>query len=170
MENIEEICEFYKHNLQNTVLNLRPHKRQKRFLIHKFEEYEIVKHIRVAAGAVAFMNAKLVSGIDTLIECTELAKDIRDADWIITGEGSFDSQSLNGKVISGILKTAGKSKAKIVVLPGISNLSEQQYKSVGITDVISARKEGMSLNEAITHAEKFLAEAAREFAEKYLKN
>ena len=124
----------------------------------------------LAAGAVAFMNAKLVSGIDTLIECTELAKDIRDADWIITGEGSFDSQSLNGKVISGILKTAGKSKAKIVVLPGISNLSEQQYKSVGITDVISARKEGMSLNEAITHAEKFLAEAAREFAEKYLKN
>ena len=115
------------------------------------------------------MNAKLASGIDTLIECTDLEKDIRDADWIITGEGSFDSQSLNGKVISGILKTAVQTKAKIAVLPGSSNLSEEQYKSVGITDVISARKENMLLTEAIINAEKLLAEAACEFVEKYLK-
>ena len=116
------------------------------------------------------MGAKLVSGIDTLIECTALEQDIRDADWLITGEGSFDSQSLNGKVISGMIKTAAQTKAKIAVLPGSSTLPEDQYKSVGITDVISARKKDMPLDYAMAHSESFLSEAAGRFAEKYLIN
>ena len=124
----------------------------------------------LAAGAVVFMNARLVSGIDTIIECMNLKQDIRDSDWLITGEGSFDSQSLGGKVISGLLKTAVNTNAKIAVLPGSSNLSKQQYQKYGITDVISARKEDMSLEDAITHAERLLAEAAGEFAKKYLIN
>lgn len=122
----------------------------------------------LAAGAVAFMNAKLVSGIDTITECMNLKQDIRDADWLITGEGSFDSQSLGGKVVSGLLKTAAGTNAKIAVLPGTSNLSKQQYQKYGITDVISTSKADMSLDYAITHAERLLTEAAREFAKKYL--
>ena len=122
----------------------------------------------LAAGAVAFMNAKLVSGIDTIIECMNLEQDICQADWLITGEGSFDSQSLGGKVISGLLKTGASTNVKIAVLPGTSNLSKQQYQAHGITDVICTCKADMSLEYAMTHAERLLAEAAGEFAKKHL--
>lgn len=124
----------------------------------------------LAAGAVAFMNAKLVSGIDTLIERTGLEKDIQTAEWIITGEGAFDSQSLGGKVISGLVKTAEKTKTKIVVLAGSSNLSKQRYQGYGIADVFVIRKEAMPLDYAIAHSKQLLAGIAGEFAKKYLTN
>src|SRR5690606_14701065 len=48
----------------------------------------------LAAGAIAFINATLQSGIETIIRETRLEEAIVGADWIITGEGSFDRQSL----------------------------------------------------------------------------
>jgi len=55
----------------------------------------------LAAGAVAFLGARLVSGIDEVMAQSRLAEEVADADWVITGEGRFDPQSLRGKVISG---------------------------------------------------------------------
>jgi len=122
----------------------------------------------LAAGAVAFMNAKLVSGIDTIIKCTGIESDIQTADWLITGEGSFDSQSLSGKVISGLAKIARRTKTKIAVFAGSSSLTKLQYQSHGITDVFVLRKNNMPLEYAITHSEQLLAGIAIEFARKYL--
>lgn len=59
--NILELTAFYQENLQNVVLNLRPHKHQKRFTIHKFEKYEIAKHFRVCAGAVGYIISRQVA-------------------------------------------------------------------------------------------------------------
>jgi glycerate kinase len=53
------------------------------------------------AGAVAFLNAQFVSGIQTIIDVSNLKKDLQTADWILTGEGGFDSQSLRAAALSG---------------------------------------------------------------------
>lgn len=122
----------------------------------------------LAAGAVAFMNAKLVSGIDTIIKYTGIEQDIQDADWLITGEGSFDSQSLSGKVISGLAKIARRTNTKIAVLAGSSKLTKRQYQTHGITNVFVIRKDNMPLEYAIVNSERFLADITAEFAKKYL--
>ena len=51
----------------------------------------------LGAGAVAFMNAEIVSGIEIIMDISMLKNELLDADWIITGEGKFDHQSLQGK-------------------------------------------------------------------------
>jgi glycerate kinase len=48
----------------------------------------------LAAGALAFMNGTIVSGIETVIARSNLFKEFESAEWVITGEGAFDDQSL----------------------------------------------------------------------------
>ena len=45
-------------------------------------------------------NAKTVSGMDFVSELTDLEKKVQDNDLIITGEGSFDDQTLQGKAVA----------------------------------------------------------------------
>jgi glycerate kinase len=120
----------------------------------------------LAAGAMAFMDAKLVSGVETIIKEIQLEKEMADADWIITGEGRFDSQSLKGKVVSGILNIAKTTKTKIAVLAGSVMLKKDEYQRHGIQTAISCRKDGMTLEYAIANGRKLLAAAAFEFAKK----
>jgi glycerate kinase len=112
----------------------------------------------LAAGAIAFMCAKLVPGIDTVMEASGLEDALRGADWVITGEGKFDEQSLRGKVVSGVTKLARKHRVKVAVLAGSVNVSKPE----GIEIALATRKEGMSLDYALANADKLLAERARE--------
>lgn len=118
----------------------------------------------LSAGAVAFMDAKLVRGVETIIRESRLTEEIGDADWVITGEGRFDKQSLQGKVVSGVTKAAKLSRAKVAVIAGIVALSKQQWQDFGITAAVSAAEETADLDYAIAHAKSLLAEAARRFA------
>jgi glycerate 2-kinase len=123
----------------------------------------------LAAGAIAFMNAKLVSGVETVIRESGLAKEINDADWVITGEGRFDSQSLRGKVVSGVTKAATPSKVRVCVIAGRVELSEQQWRDFGITDAIGLSDKTMNLAYAIAHTKSLLADAAKKFAQANLR-
>ena len=57
----------------------------------------------VGFAFVAFMNAKLSLGIDVLLKSYHFDELVNKYDIVITGEGRLDEQSLNGKVISGIM-------------------------------------------------------------------
>ncbi|MGD0077851.1 MAG: glycerate kinase [Sedimentisphaerales bacterium] len=121
----------------------------------------------LAAGAIAFMDAKLVSGIETIIRETGLAKEIKDADWVITGEGRFDSQSLRGKVVSGVTKAAKVGGAKVAVIAGRVTVSKHDWQDFGIIDVIGLSDETMDLSYAIANAKTLLADAAKKLATEF---
>ena len=123
----------------------------------------------LSAGALAFMDAKLVRGVETIIHESRLTEEIRNADWVITGEGRFDSQSLRGKVISGITKVAIRNQVKVGVLAGRVELSKQEWKDFGITAAISVTEESIDLDYAIAHARNLLTDATRKFALAILK-
>lgn len=71
-------------------------------------------------GLKTFFDAKLVSGINKMLEVAQFEKLCQDADFVITGEGSFDTQSKSGKVPFGIAKASLKwnSNCQIVILAG----------------------------------------------------
>jgi glycerate kinase len=123
----------------------------------------------LAAGAVAFMGAKLVRGIETVISWTRLDQAVAGADWVITGEGCFDEQSLRGKVVSGVARAAKNAGAKVAVLAGQVLLTGQEYRSLGVVDAFACMNDRMPLEFAMRNAEKLLAKAARDFALKYLR-
>ena len=71
----------------------------------------------VAAGLAVFCNAKLVNGIDYFLTITEFDKALQKADLVITGEGSIDAQTLEGKGPYGV---AAKAKEKNIPVIGIA--------------------------------------------------
>ncbi|MCP4258146.1 MAG: glycerate kinase [Planctomycetes bacterium] len=122
----------------------------------------------LAGGAIAFMNADVVSGIETIMAHSNLLGELESAEWVITGEGSFDRQSLYGKVISGVLKAAVQSQTHLAVLAGQVDIPQQEYQKIGITAAISCKDENMSLDYALENSRELLYTAAKRFASENL--
>lgn len=80
-----------------------------------------VKHGGAAGGAAAglhtFLNAKLVNGIDYFLSLTHFDEALQGSDLVITGEGSIDQQTLQGKGPCGV---ALKAKNKSIPVIGIA--------------------------------------------------
>ena len=58
------------------------------------------------------------SGVDLVMEAVGFGERLRDADLVVTGEGTFDEQSLRGKVAGGVLAAAAAAGLPAVVLCG----------------------------------------------------
>ena len=123
----------------------------------------------LAGGAAAFLGARLVSGIDYIMEHCCLAEKLADADWVITGEGRFDEQSLNGKVVSGVLKLAKETNTKTAVIAGQVTLDEQSQSRCGADAILDCMGEGISDYEAMAMAERLLGDSTVRFAIQELK-
>ncbi len=72
-----------------------------------------------AAGGLGYalmqyLHADCRSGIDLLLDAIQFDELVRDADYIITGEGSADRQTLMGKLPKGILSRAGSAKVCLI--------------------------------------------------------
>ncbi len=122
----------------------------------------------LSAGAICFMNAKLVSGAKTVIDFCNLEEELADADWIITGEGCFDHQSLYGKVVAAVAESANRYNKPVVVIAGQVLLSDTEYKKACIRDAIACKPEDMSLDEAISKTPELVRAATEKFTRKYL--
>ncbi len=122
----------------------------------------------LAAGAVAFLNARLVSGIEAVMSQTRLREAVTGADWVITGEGCFDEQSLQGKVVSGVARLAREAGAKVAVLAGQVRLAPEEYRRAGIEAAATCMDAGMELDYAMTHGDSLLDCAARRFVRDHL--
>ncbi len=66
----------------------------------------------------AFLNAKLVNGIDYFLEITSFDEALQKADLVITGEGSIDEQTLHGKGPFGVAKKAKQKNIPVIGLAG----------------------------------------------------
>jgi glycerate kinase len=122
----------------------------------------------LGAAALAFMNGKLVSGIDTIIKYSNIEAELSDADWIITGEGCFDKQSLYGKVVSGISKITKKLKVRMAVIAGMVRLDSSEYKKIGIVTVVNCTPDNMNLDEAISKSRILIKSATGKFVDENL--
>ncbi len=122
----------------------------------------------LAAGAVAFLDARLVSGVEVVMDETQLREAVADADWVITGEGCFDHQSLRGKVVSGVARVAREGGARVAVLAGRVLVSPPALEILGIDVALACMDDSMSLRHALTHSEELLRAAASRLARDHL--
>ena len=60
-DNINTLIGYYQENIPNALVNLRPHKRKKYFVAKLFDRFKVVKHFRVAAGAVGYLISRKVA-------------------------------------------------------------------------------------------------------------
>ena len=90
----------------------------------------------MGAGMIAFFGSRLQMGIQTVLDTVNFDEMIKDADYIITGEGKLDSQSLRGKVVIGIAERAKKQNKNVIAVVGGADDSEiDKAYEMGVTAV-----------------------------------
>ena len=87
----------------------------------------------MGAGCMAFLGARMRSGIEAVLDLVDFDAQIDSADLVITGEGRIDSQSVHGKVISGIAKRTQPRGVPLVAIVGSIAPDAQQAYELGVT-------------------------------------
>ena len=92
------------------------------------------------AGAVAFLGAKLCSGIETVLDLCGFDKLLDNSDMVITGEGRIDGQTTGGKAISGIAQRAKKRDVPVAVIAGDIGDNIEPLYDMGVSFVLSTNR------------------------------
>ena len=122
----------------------------------------------LGGGAIAFLGAEQRSGIELVKDLLDFDSQIEGADWIITGEGALDEQSLYGKTIKGICDSAKPRNIPVAVFCGHLDLSEEKRKETGILYATSINQPGQPLKEAIANTRTNLEEAVEHFVKELI--
>ena len=114
----------------------------------------------LGAGLVAFTKARMKSGIDIVLEATNIAQHMKGADLVITGEGRVDFQTAFGKTPSGVAKAARKYAVPTVAIGGGITDDANAVFAHGIDGLESAYAREMPLAEAMGNSKIYIANAA----------
>ncbi len=94
-------------------------------------------------GIMSYLDSDFTTGIDFIIEKTNLQVLINHYDMVITGEGRFDNQSLYGKLIAGIRKL--NPKELIIICGSKEDLALVNHKVYAIVPTITNLEESLKM-------------------------
>ena len=97
---------------------------------------------------LAFLQVKMTSGIELLLDYLAFDRLLDQADLVITGEGSADCQTLMGKLPSGILRHAQKANVPVWLLAGKIEQREELLRA-GFSKVECINPSDLPFNDAI---------------------
>ncbi|MCB2203819.1 glycerate kinase [bacterium] len=112
----------------------------------------------------AFCNASLQSGADTVRDLTGFSSALDDADIVVTGEGSLDAQSGEGKVIGGIAREAHARGIPVVAFAGRTSAHAPRLaQEMHLHAVLCITPEDADEDDAMRQAEQNLAAAVHAY-------
>jgi glycerate kinase len=87
-------------------------------------------------GMLVFFGGRLQMGIQTVLDIVKFEELAADCDYVITGEGKLDSQSLRGKVVIGVAQRAKTMNKNVIAIVGGADDAEigEAYE-MGVTAV-----------------------------------
>lgn len=102
----------------------------------------------MGGSLIAFLNARLISGTQFILNLLNFKEKIKNADFIITGEGKSDKQTLMGKIPYGILHEALQLKVPVILLSGgIEDITH--LNAAGFSAVFSSTPFPLTLQQAM---------------------
>ena len=114
----------------------------------------------ISAGLFGMFGANIQSGIDTLLELSKFEERLQESDFVISGEGSLDTQTLEGKVIKGVLDLCKVYSKELILFVGQNQLSQEIWKKEGINRVEAVLDYAKDVEDAIRNAGEILEEIA----------
>lgn len=124
----------------------------------------------LGAGSVTFLNAKLMRGIDIILDKADFSSKAAGADIIITGEGRLDSQSVNGKVISGVAGRSAELGIPVITICGCRGDGAEAILRLGVSQMFFCSKAPRPFEDVLKTCRLDLYNAAKEAADIYVKN
>lgn len=97
----------------------------------------------------AFLKGKLKPGIDIILGMTDLADKIKGSDFVVTGEGRIDFQSVMGKTPTGVSKLAEKQNIPVIAIAGAVADDADVVHDHGINSLFSIMNHPITLEEAM---------------------
>ena len=118
----------------------------------------------LGAGLMAFLNAELRKGIDIVVEYSKLEEKIKGADFVITGEGSIDSQTRFGKTPYGVVSVAKKHGVPNITLAGNVSKDIEILYDYGFDAIFSIMQGVDNLDNALKNGKVNLEKTAENIA------
>lgn len=105
----------------------------------------------LGATLSGLLRAKTISGIELMIQESKLQLHLANTDYVLTGEGRLDLQTLQGKVVNGIAKQCAHTQIPCIVFAGsvmdeqLANIYTSGVSAIfpivrGVTDLTTALK------------------------------
>ena len=107
----------------------------------------------LGGALLAFFDAKLLRGIDLIMDTLQLETHIKNADLVITGEGKIDRQTLYGKTITGVAKVGQKHGIPVIAIAGVIGTDIDEIYKLGVTSIFSIVNGPMTLQECLVNAD-----------------
>ena len=115
----------------------------------------------LGAALMVFLNGKLKSGIETVLDLVDFDKKLEGVSLVVTGEGSTDWQSVFGKVMQGVGVHCKRNHVPAVAIVGSMGKGAEDIFAHGIDSIITTVNGIMPLDEALERAEELYLGAAR---------
>jgi glycerate 2-kinase len=115
-------------------------------------------------GLMSFCAATIRPGFDVVAEAVGLESKMKGVDVVITGEGSLDRQTLQGKTPAGVARLARKLGKKVLAIAGRYD-GDRQVREL-FDEVHELARPGMSEEEQMKRAGELLREKAQELAKR----
>ena len=116
-------------------------------------------------GLLSFCGATIQPGFEVVAEAVGLEPKMKDADLVITGEGSLDRQTLEGKTPAGVARLARKLGKPVFAIVGRASEDREVYEL--FDGIYQNVRPGMSQQENMKRAAELLRENARGLAETF---
>ena len=113
-------------------------------------------------GLLSFCGATIRPGFEVVAEVVGLESKMKDADLVITGEGSLDRQTLEGKTPAGVAQLARKLGKPVFAIVG--RVAEDRELREIFDGIYQNARPGMSEQENMKRAPELLRQNARELA------
>jgi glycerate kinase len=105
----------------------------------------------MGAGVKAFLNGELKSGIDTVLDLVGFENLLDNCDWVFTGEGKLDYQSLSGKVVIGVGHRAMKEGVPVIAVVGEREEGLQDLYRQGVARVYETSSQRKDFEDIRAH-------------------
>ncbi len=123
-----------------------------------------------AAGGIGFalqllgsgFVVKVVSGAEFVMEASGFDQALHKVDWVVSGEGRSDEQTLQGKLPYKVAQAARGEGVSVALISG--EVSDSQVLKPFFDHTVSAKPEGVPIIEAMQLAEYHLTQAAAQWA------
>jgi glycerate kinase len=121
-----------------------------------------------AAGGLGFaildyLGAVIKPGVEEVAETVGLEREVKDADWVFTGEGSVDAQTVMGKTPFGVAQVAARNGAPVVIFAGRVAADAGVLLEHGVHRIIPITAEGTPIEQALRDGAKSLTQATADF-------
>ena len=110
----------------------------------------------LGAGLLVFTTARLVPGVDLVLDSARFDDVVRGASLVVTGEGRTDRQTAMGKAPVGVARVAQRHGVPVLLVSGSLGPGAEDLLALGISRVEAAAPPGMPLAEAMARAAELL--------------